>query len=195
MAAMKISVIFRLLLIAVCHRDTTEQSGAAEEEGPCPTDDPTINFLSLLPCTNTTDSANSTAIVETCDVFIYPAMLLAIEHINSNQDVLKYPEYNFNDTLRMIESETKVISMRTICTSNSGSKAVRQCNCMSSECSFAFYKCNCSQLHEKLWDSMLIMYIPLGWLQLVCNLGNNCTLGLGCKGKCTIYMYQHLPCC
>ena len=63
-----------------------------------------INFLSFFPCLN----ASAPVAAKDCDVFAYPAALLAAEHVNSHPSILKFPELGFNTSLRLVERETMV---------------------------------------------------------------------------------------
>ena len=76
-----------------------------------------LNYLAFFPCTEC--SSHSECLSDTirhCDVFLYPAVLLAMDHINSDPRVLHYPEhahnnrlYNTTDTdIRLVVSETRV---------------------------------------------------------------------------------------
>jgi len=64
-----------------------------------------INFLSLFPCTNTSDIRSAGE----CDIFLYPAALLAQEHIN-NHHLDIFTAHDLTYKLRVIETQTRVSS-------------------------------------------------------------------------------------
>ncbi len=64
-----------------------------------------LQFLSFFPCTTGVASRS-------CDVFLYPAALLAVKHINLHERTLKFPEYGINVTLNLLERETRVSMTR-----------------------------------------------------------------------------------
>lgn len=85
--------------------------------GPC--DSPHLNYLAFFPCTCGGATGGCTAaILRECDVFLYPAALLAVEHVNKDNRVLHFPEYQVGDDVfniinadvHLVESETKVSS-------------------------------------------------------------------------------------
>ena len=66
-------------------------------------DSGSINFLSFFPCTNISDIRSPGE----CDIFLYPAALLAQEHINNHQlDIFTGQDRTYK--LRVIETQTKV---------------------------------------------------------------------------------------
>ena len=64
-----------------------------------------IKFLSFSPCINGSEIRGSPG---ECDIFAYPAALLAAEHINRNPSILKFPELGFNTSLKLVEIGTMV---------------------------------------------------------------------------------------
>ena len=62
-----------------------------------------INFLSLFPCTNTSHIRSAGE----CDIFLYPAALLAQEHIN-NHILDIFTAHDLTYQLRVIETQTRV---------------------------------------------------------------------------------------
>ncbi len=81
-----------------------------------PCDSPNLNYLAFFPCTCAKQSISecSVALLRQCDVFLDPAVLLAVEHVNSDSRVLHFPEYKLNDynitdtEVCLVETETRV---------------------------------------------------------------------------------------
>ncbi len=79
-------------------------------------DSPHLNFLAFFPCTCGQESIAgcSVATLRQCDVFLYAAVLLAVEHVNNDSRVLHYPEYEHNGTLcNITDTEVLVVDSET----------------------------------------------------------------------------------